>query len=137
MIMKKLLILKTGNSLVKSIIWSLIILLSGILPGNKIGRVVLLEIKYMDKFLHFLMYFVFSLILYYDLRKYINSLKNKYFGYLYIFVITFLWGIIIELIQYYLLSYRQGSIADAIANASGIFAGILLILITGKYLLQN
>ncbi len=137
MIMKKLLILKTGNSLVKSIIWSLIILLSGILPGNKIGRVALLEIKYMDKFLHFLMYFVFSLILYYDLRKYINALKSKYYGFFYIFFISFIWGIIIELIQYYLLSSRQGSVADVMANAGGIFAGILLILITGKYLLQN
>jgi len=135
--MRKILILKTGNSLVKSIIWGIIILLSCTIPGNKISKVTLLELKHIDKFLHFLMYFIFSLILYLDLRKYINSLKNKYFGYLYIFFISLVWGIIIELIQYYILPNREGSVADIMANIGGMLTGILFILITGKYLLKT
>jgi ABC-type transporter Mla maintaining outer membrane lipid asymmetry permease subunit MlaE len=135
--MKKLLILKTGNSLVKSIIWGLIILLLCTIPGNKINKVALLELRHIDKFLHFLMYFIFSLILYLDLRKYINSLKNKYFGYLYIFFISLVWGVIIELIQYYILSYREGSVADIIANIGGILTGIFFVLLTGKLLFKT
>jgi hypothetical protein len=135
--MRKLLILKTGNSLVKSIIWGLIILVSCTIPGNKINKIALLELKHIDKFLHFLMYFIFSLILYFDLRKYINAQKNKYFGYLYIFFISLVWGIIIELVQYYILSYREGSIADIMANIGGILTGILFILLLGKYLLKT
>jgi VanZ family protein len=83
------------------------------------------------------MYFIFSLILYFDLRKYINAQKNKYFGYLYIFFISLVWGIIIELVQYYILSYREGSIADIMANIGGILTGILFILLLGKYLLKT
>jgi len=83
------------------------------------------------------MYFIFSLILFFDLHKNVNALKNKYSVYLFILFIPFVWGIIIELIQYYLLVNREGSIADIMANISGIFAGILLILIAGKYFLKN
>ncbi len=135
--MRKLLILKTGNSLVKSMIWGIIILLSCTIPGNKISKIALIDIKHIDKLFHFLMYFIFSLILYLDLHKYINELKNKYFGYLYIFFISLVWGIIIELIQYYLLSYREGSIADIVANISGILTGILCIILAGKYLFKT
>ena len=135
--MRKLLILKTGNSLLKSIIWGIIILLGSTIPGNKISRVALLELKHIDKLLHFMMYFIFSLILYFDLRKYINALKIKYFVYLYIFFISLVWGIIIELIQYYILSYREGNVADIMANISGILIGILCILLAEKYLLKK
>jgi hypothetical protein len=135
--MRKLLILKTGNSLAKSIMWGLVILLSCIIPGNRINKVALLELKHIDKFLHFLMYFIFSIILYLDLRKYINTLKNKYFGYLYIFFISLVWGIIIELIQYYILSYREGNVFDIIANIGGILTGIFFILLAGKFLFKT
>jgi len=135
--MMKLSALKTRNSYIKSIIWSFVILLSCILPANKISKIGVLGIKHIDKLFHFLMYFIFSLILFFDLHKNVNALKNKYSVYLFILFIPFVWGIIIELIQYYLLVNREGSIADIMANISGIFAGILLILIAGKYFLKN
>ena len=128
-------VLKIRNSYIKSIIWSFVILLSCILPTNRINKVGILGIKHIDKLFHFLVYFIFSLILYFDLHKNVNALKNKYSIYLFIFFIPFVWGIIIELIQYYLLVNRQGSITDIMANISGIFAGILFILIVGKSLL--
>ena len=129
--------LRTRNSYIKSIVWSIVILLACTLPAKRVSKVSLFDIGHMDKVFHFLMYFIFSIILYFDLYKYRNALKNKYFIYLFIFLIPLVWGSIIELVQFYALLNREGSIADIIANVSGIITGILFILIAGKYLLKN
>ncbi len=114
--------------------WALLILVACIVPANKIHRSFLPNVKHMDKYFHFVMYFAFSVILYIDLHKYYRLLKNRYLACLYIFAISLFWGIIIELIQYFFVSSREGSILDVLANAGGIIAGVILILTTVKYL---
>jgi hypothetical protein len=133
----KFLKLKSLKNYIKSIIWGFVILFSGIIPANKISKVGFLEIRHVDKLLHFLLYFIFSLILYFDLRRNTKTLNNSFSIYLFMFFIPFFWGMIMELIQYYLITNREGSIADIIANISGIFTGILLVLILGKYFVQK
>jgi VanZ family protein len=114
--------------------WALLILAACIVPANKVHRSFLLNVKHIDKYFHFIMYFGFSVILYIDLHKYRRLLKNRYLASLYIFAISLAWGIIIELIQYFFVSSREGSILDVLANAGGIIAGLILILTTVKYL---
>lgn len=133
----KLTKLRSRYNYINSIIWGFVILFSGTLPANKINKISLLGTKHIDKLFHFLLYFIFSIILYFDLRRNAKRSKNNYSIYLFMFFIPFVWGMIMELIQYYLITYREGSIADIIANISGIFTGILLVLIAGRYLLQN
>jgi VanZ family protein len=133
----KFLKLKSLKNYIKSIIWGFVILLSGTIPANKISKVSLLEIRHVDKLLHFLLYFIFSLILYFDLRRNAKTLKNSFSIYFFMFLIPFFWGMTMELIQYYLITNRDGSIADIIANISGIFTGILLVLIAGKYFVRK
>lgn len=114
--------------------WALLILVACIVPANKVHRSFLLNIKHADKYLHFIMYFVFSVILYIDFHKYYRLPKNRQLTFLYIFAISLFWGIIIEIIQYFFVSGREGSIVDVLANAGGIIAGIILVLTTAKYL---
>jgi VanZ family protein len=133
----KFLKLRSIKNYIKSIIWGLVILFSGTIPANKISKISLLEIRHMDKLLHFLLYLIFSLILYFDLRRNTRTLKDNFSIYFFIFFIPFFWGMIMELIQYYLITNRQGSIADIIANICGIFTGILLVLIAGKYFVRK
>lgn len=133
----KLTVLKSLHNYIKSIIWGLLIFFSGALPANKISRISLLHIKYADKLFHFLMYFIFSIIIYFDLRRNVKSLKSRYSVYSFMFLIPFVWGMIMEIIQHYLIASRAGSISDIIANISGIFTGILLILILDKNLLKD
>jgi len=56
---------------------------------------------------------------------------------MFISIITLSWGIIIELVQYFFLVNRKGSIADVLVNAAGIFTGLALILTTRKYVLNK
>ena len=120
--------LRTRNSYIKSIVWSIVILLACTLPAKRVSKVSLFGINHIDKVFHFLVYFIFTLIIYFDLSKSGNALRNKYFVFLILFLIPLVWGITIELIQFYALLNREGSIADIMANAGGIITGILFMI---------
>ncbi|UCH15655.1 MAG: VanZ family protein [Bacteroidales bacterium] len=130
-------ILKTRNTFIKTIVWGIFILLACTLPADRVSKVSLFGVGHMDKVFHFLVYFIFSLILYFDMYKYKNTLRTKYLFFLLLFLIPLVWGIIIELIQFYALLSREGSFADIIANTGGIVTGVLFVSIAGKYLLKN
>ncbi len=129
--------LETVKSFIISIMWGIFILLACTIPANRVSKVSLFGIGHMDKVFHFLVYLIFSLVLYFELYKYRNAFKTRYFVFLLIFLIPLAWGTIIELIQFYLLSDREGSIADIIANTGGIITGILFVLAAGKYFLKS
>jgi VanZ family protein len=132
--MQKSRITSIAGRFILSSAWALLILAACIIPANKVHRSFLLNVKHIDKYFHFVMYFAFSVILYIDFNKYRRLLKNRYLAYLYIFAISLVWGIIIEFVQYLFVSSREGSILDVLANAGGIVAGLILILVTAKYL---
>jgi VanZ family protein len=117
--------------------WALIILVACLVPLNNAHRSFLHNVKHADKYFHFVMYLAFAVILYIDLGKYRRPLKNRYLACLYISAITLVWGIIIELIQYFFVTGREGSIFDVLANTGGIVAGIIIILTTGRYLQRH
>ncbi len=125
----------TGNFILSSI-WAIIILVACVIPVNKVHRTFLSNIKHMDKYFHFVMYLVFSIVLYIDFAKYKNTLKNSYLTWIFLSVITLSWGTIIELVQYFFLANRTGSINDVLANAGGTITGIILILTVRKYVLK-
>jgi VanZ family protein len=132
--MQKLRINGIAGRFILSSAWALLILVACLIPANKVHRSFLADIKHIDKYFHFIMYLAFSVILYIDLNKYRRLIKNRYLAFLYIFAISLFWGIIIEIIQYFFVSGRKGSILDVLANAGGIIAGLILVLTTVKYL---
>lgn len=82
------------------------------------------KIPYIDKFVHFGMFFGLMSVLIFENRKLIKKTVRLF----YLAVIPLSYGIIIELMQAYLTSSRSGSIFDALADLAGISVSILLCL---------
>ena len=80
-------------------------------------------IKYVennDKIVHFSFYFILTLLFLRSLKK---EIKNKY---AIVMVLSFVYGIIIELLQDNFTSSRKGDFYDVIANLTGIVCAIML-----------
>ncbi|PCH52017.1 MAG: hypothetical protein COC22_04760 [Flavobacteriaceae bacterium] len=75
------------------------------------------SVKYFDKFLHASAYFLLTLSWIFALKKNFK-LKKK----IRLVVVTiFIYGIIIEVLQGTLTTYRQADLHDVFANLGGIF----------------
>ena len=72
-----------------------------------------------DKFFHFVFYAIFSILL---KLSFTNNMKN-----IWVFLIVFIYGIIIEVMQGELTRYREPDIVDALANAFGALVGLLIL----------
>jgi len=83
-----------------------------------------LDIPQLDKGIHFFFYFLFSLVLLTELSvKTKTPRKYKIFT---VFVVSFLLGVLMELIQHYFIPERSGSRFDVLANTVGCVFGIFL-----------
>jgi len=78
-----------------------------------------------DKWGHFIMYFIFSLVLFYDYIKNATIIANKMIV-LYAIVFPFLFGGLMELVQYLFIPYRTGSLKDLLANTIGILTAFFI-----------
>ncbi len=101
------------------LIWLLLLVYASLTPPNKIPSVKLFE--HADKVVHFIFYFVFTILLipvFVKNKKYAKS-----------FVISVLTasvtGLIFEILQHLATTNRTGTVADAIANTLGALSGIL------------
>ncbi|MFK5958073.1 MAG: VanZ family protein [Lutibacter sp.] len=74
------------------------------------------SVKFIDKILHFTAYFTLTVSW---LFAYYKSLKLYNKGFL-IAIVLFVYGIIIEVLQGVLTTYRQADLLDIIANLIGI-----------------
>lgn len=102
-----------------NIIWILVIFILCAIPGEDIPDV-RWNIPHLDKVVHFGMYFILSLLLVYPLEKY-TSLRLKTI-FLIVFLVSFIYGGIIELLQHYLFN-RSGDLWDLSADILGGLAG--------------
>jgi hypothetical protein len=112
----------------KSLIIGLIILwlsLTGsksLLPGH------ILEIPYLDKLGHFVMYSFFSAVLLLDSCKWRTEEGFKFI----ILLIPLLFGALMEILQMTLTTSRKAELIDMVANICGVCMGILLAFIARK-----
>lgn len=117
------------NSFFK-IIWEVIVIAAIIAyfslmkPSSDVMHIKLFQIPYFDKIIHFCFYYVFSIVL---LRSYFKARKFIRRYYVFSILIAFLYGVLIELIQYFFIPYRSGEIADALVNLAGAFCGIFFV----------
>ncbi|MBN2348292.1 MAG: VanZ family protein [Bacteroidales bacterium] len=108
----------------KTLSWLIIIIVLSILPGSEAKKVDLLHFNNADKVYHFILYFIFAIIFFYDLNK--NpyrqaSIKSAIFR---IFLISLFLGVILEIVQYYFIEGRNGSFYDLLANLAGTIFGL-------------
>lgn len=90
------------------------------LPGN-------------DKTIHFLFYFVLTLLWYVALKR---KYKNRLLKFL-IVGVSIIYGIIIEILQGVLTQNRQADVYDALANSAGAFLALLVIFWLNSKTFQN
>ena len=81
------------------------------------------EVPGNDKTIHFIFYFVFTLLWYFALEKKIKKESLKFI----IVSAAIIFGIIIEVLQSVLTQNRQADVFDALANSGGAFVAFLVI----------
>lgn len=86
-----------------------------------------LDIPHLDKLVHFVFYFVGTMLGCFFLRERINPLLSmpKTFAIVASFMV--LYGLIIELMQAYFTKARSGELTDFAANFAGVIFGLLAV----------
>jgi glycopeptide antibiotics resistance protein len=105
-----------------SFIWALIILVITLLPASKIPAISLLKLKFVDKIIHFTMYFVFAMLL--SLGFYFQKNLKVRIVLIFSFLVSFILAGLTEIMQHYMIIGRKGDVFDVLANLTGIIAGL-------------
>jgi VanZ family protein len=105
-----------------SLLVALIILYLSLANSRSFDKVPLFEIPYLDKMVHFAMYFGLMLVIIFENRKSIISTRQL----MLISTIPLIYGAVLEILQAVLTNTRSGSIFDAIADGAGIYAAVLI-----------
>ncbi len=109
------------------VVWALVIFVIISLPPDNIPRTPLLQLHYIDKAIHFLIFAVFGLLLLLGIHKYRRSGSVAARHIIWALVIGVLYGAGTEAYQYFYLPGRHGNMSDVIANFFGTVFGILIV----------
>ncbi|UBM62908.1 VanZ family protein [Candidatus Sulfidibacterium hydrothermale] len=110
-----------------SLLWSIVILLLTGLPGNYFPKVTTFwDWLEPDKAVHLFIFGVLSFLILFGYREqYFNREKRYIFGIVAV-VVAALYGLITELLQYYVFTGRDGNRFDFFADAAGAVIGWLV-----------
>ncbi|MCI4442839.1 MAG: VanZ family protein [Lentimicrobium sp.] len=111
--------------------WSGIILVSCLIKSDEIPQIGM-DIPNLDKVVHAFMHFVFTLLWFFYFKKKIGNLKN-YKLLLISLVLSFFFGIAIELMQRFFTVTRNADVYDVFANLSGATLAVMVIILVNKY----
>lgn len=119
---KRLLVLK-NIYLSAALIWTFSILILCLASFNDLPDV---AVKNADKYVHFTFHFVFVILwaFYFNYKNLENVFKTT----VVIFIVSFLFGILIELAQQAFTTTRKADILDVFANTTGAFSALIIIL---------
>ena len=107
---------------IKPLSWLAIICYGLYLPAGQLPKNAFLNIPYFDKIVHFILFFVFCLLLF----KPLKYLKTNYI--ILSPVSSLILAAFIELTQQWLSRSRHSNISDFIANVAGIIAALFIYL---------
>lgn len=102
-----------------SIVWATFILVLCSIPGNQMNKIKIIDIPHLDKFVHFIFYFVFTLLLISENNKQRLHRKVTVDAILIAATISLSYGAVIEIIQKVLVINRGADIWDMVANTVG------------------
>jgi VanZ family protein len=104
-----------------SLITALIIMYMSLAPSNTFKDVDL-DIPYLDKIVHFLMYFGLTIVLLFEHRTVLKNNKSI----LLLAIIPVAFGTIMEFLQALFTETRQGDFFDAVFNTIGVLLALIL-----------
>jgi VanZ family protein len=105
-----------------SLLLSLVILYLSLKSADELNNVPFLNIPHFDKIAHLCMYFAFMSVVILETGKAAVKLRSLMF----IAILPFFYGILMEVLQSTLTLTRYGSLNDVIFNTLGILLAILL-----------
>ena len=100
--------------------WLMLITVLLCMPGTKFPKVQWSDKIFLDKWIHF---FLFLVLVFLWCRAY--NLKTKK-TFLFITILSIVYGIIMELVQQYFIPFRSFDVRDMIANSVGAVAGYFI-----------
>jgi VanZ family protein len=112
-----------------SILTSLVILYLSLANAKTFEAAGLFDIRYLDKFVHFGLYFIFMTVIIYEHRNYFNDTRKIIIAAL----IPIFFGILIELMQTGFTATRKGDVIDAMFNTGGVATSVFLWLFIRPY----
>lgn len=105
-----------------SIIVALIILYLSLVNSQTFNKVPVFNIPYLDKIVHFGMYFgLMSAIIFENRRTVIKNTKLFIAS-----IIPVIYGILMEFLQLYLTSSRSANFYDAVADITGVIVSVII-----------
>lgn len=109
----------------RPVVWAGFILFLILLPSNDVSKIDFLRIPHSDKIVHFILFQVLSLLLINSRLKHLNieSLGSKEILWVSIPVICY--GLVLELVQHFLVASRSGEALDLLANVTGLLAALV------------
>ena len=105
-----------------SILVALLLLYLSLTNSEKFQRAPLVNIPFMDKIVHFGMYFLMMSVIIIEHRKNLMHSRNLFL----LALIPLSYGILMEILQSTLTITRSGDFYDALADAAGIIVSALL-----------
>ena len=100
----------------------------------ELNGVIEVNISFGDKIFHSLSYIVLTVLWYYTL--YYNFKFNKRTALIYAVVLSVIFGIVIEILQGVVTTYRSSDINDVFANSFGAILAAVVIAVKNKYILK-
>ncbi len=108
-----------------SIFVALIIAYLSLANSNNFDKVSFFNFPGADKIIHSIMYFVFMSVIVFENRNNIGKVKILFL----ITLVPFLFGALMEVLQMFLTTSREGSLADLLSNLAGILLSVSLCLV--------
>jgi VanZ family protein len=105
-----------------SILVSILLLYLSLTNSEKFEKVQLTGFPNFDKIVHFGMYFILMSVIIIEHRKNLRNPMNLFL----LALIPLAYGILMEILQLTLTSTRSGDFYDALSDAAGVIASVLL-----------
>ena len=114
----------------KPLIIAIVSLYGSITSSDDFNKITFLNIKHIDKLIHFSLYFILSISLLASLHRdtIIKTLNQKVIT----LIIVISYGLLMEVFQYYFTDNRSAEILDVFANTFGCIVGLAIFPIVKK-----
>lgn len=110
-----------------ALLYSIVLLVFSLVKIST-GNVV--PVKNSDKVFHFVAHFLLAIFWFFSFNVKLGIKKSKSF--LFAFLFSLIFGIIVETLQHYFTTTREADIKDVIANIMGALLGLLVVKIIRK-----
>ena len=114
-----------------ALLWTAVILYFCLIKANEIPQIGI-DIPNLDKVVHAFLHFIFTLLWFFYFKKKIDKLNNSELLIISL-VLSFFFGIAIELMQRFFTVTRNADIYDVLANLSGATLAVITIILLNKY----